>query len=171
MAEPADELFDIFDEHGHHIGIKPRGKVHRDGDWHRSVEVFVVAPKDGKTMMALQKRSAQKVVSPSAWDLSCAEHLEVGEPFYDGAIRGLKEELGLEVGEGKEELALLKGEIKFCLDDEEKGIHDHEMKELYLYRLSDPDLVKPNPVEVDEITWKTVEEVKEMMASTPQLVS
>ena len=29
--------------------------------------------------MAIQKRSPQKVVAPSLWDLSCAEHLEVGE--------------------------------------------------------------------------------------------
>ena len=41
--------------------------------------------------MAIQKRSPQKVVSPNLWDLSCAEHLEVG-----------KRERGIE-GEGERE--------------------------------------------------------------------
>jgi isopentenyldiphosphate isomerase len=39
----------------------------------------------------------QKSVCPLHWDLSCAEHLQVGESHVDGAYRGAQEELGLVV--------------------------------------------------------------------------
>ena len=74
----------------------------------------------------------------------------LGETFLQGAIRGVNEELGLKgirgeegKGGGKEEgvLSLLKGQTRFCLDDEERGIHDHEFKELYLLHISSPELV------------------------------
>ena len=42
-------------------------------------------------------RSPKKTVCPSAWDLSCAEHLMSGETYREGAARGLKEELGLDI--------------------------------------------------------------------------
>jgi isopentenyldiphosphate isomerase len=43
----------------------------------------------------LQRRSLEKALEPGCWDLSCAEHLGVGESYLDGAVRGLQEELDI----------------------------------------------------------------------------
>jgi isopentenyldiphosphate isomerase len=98
MAEPEGEIFEIFDAEGHLIGVEKRSIVHRLGLWHRSVDVFVFCHSEKNELcLVLQKRSAEKVVCPQNWDLSCAEHLSMGEEYIDGAVRGLKEELGLVV--------------------------------------------------------------------------
>lgn len=47
----------------------------------------------------LQKRSASKKSHPDCWDISGAGHIRAGESVTEGAIRELKEELGVEVTE------------------------------------------------------------------------
>ena len=49
--------------------------------------------------MLLQKRSATKKTHPNCWDISGAGHIRAGESVIDGAIRELKEELGIETEE------------------------------------------------------------------------
>lgn len=37
------EYFDVLDSNGHKTGrIKLRSEVHRDGDWHRAVNIWIV---------------------------------------------------------------------------------------------------------------------------------
>jgi isopentenyldiphosphate isomerase len=85
-----DELLDIFDEHGGQLGIKRRGDVHRDGDWHLAFHLWVVRP-DG---VVLQRRAAGKASWPGYLDASAAGHLTAGEAVRDG-IREAEEELGI----------------------------------------------------------------------------
>src|SRR4051812_30424750 len=42
-ADGASELFDLYDADGAPLGLrKERALVHRDGDWHRSLHLWVV---------------------------------------------------------------------------------------------------------------------------------
>jgi isopentenyldiphosphate isomerase len=84
-----DELLDVFDERGWHIGVKRRGDVHRDGDWHLAFHLWVVRT-DG---VLLQRRAATKASWPSHLDASAAGHLLAGEAIQDG-LREAEEELG-----------------------------------------------------------------------------
>lgn len=60
MHPPPSSGFDIYTAKGVPTGeTKPRGSVHRDGDWHRSVHVWLVDRE--KQVVALQKRSPNKV--------------------------------------------------------------------------------------------------------------
>lgn len=90
-SEP--ELFETYDENDRPLGLKPRDQVHRQGVWHRAVNVFLF---DAEGCLYVQRRSAGKDVGAGLWDLSAAEHLQPGESFEDGARRGLMEELGVE---------------------------------------------------------------------------
>lgn len=88
------EFFDVLDENGEKTGrTKLRQEVHRDGDWHRSVDVFVVRGDE----LLLQKRCATKDSYLGMWDLSCGGHISAGESSLETAVRELGEELGLEV--------------------------------------------------------------------------
>jgi isopentenyldiphosphate isomerase len=84
-----DELLDVFDEHGGHLGVKPRAAVHRDGDWHLAFHLWVVSA-DG---VLLQRRAANKASWPGFLDASAAGHLIAGEAIRDG-LREADEELG-----------------------------------------------------------------------------
>jgi isopentenyldiphosphate isomerase len=84
-----DEILDVFDERGWHVGTKRRGDVHRDGDWHLAFHLWVVAPAG----VLLQRRARDKSSWPGFLDASAAGHLLAGESIRDG-LREADEELG-----------------------------------------------------------------------------
>jgi isopentenyldiphosphate isomerase len=84
-----DELLDVFDERGWHLGAKRRADVHRDGDWHLAFHLWVVSP-DG---VLFQRRARDKASWPRYLDASAAGHLLAGEAIRDG-LREADEELG-----------------------------------------------------------------------------
>jgi isopentenyldiphosphate isomerase len=95
-AQDLTELFDIVDVDGNLTGVaKPRGEVHRDGDWHRSVHLWVVFETEPRTLL-LQRRGYEKDTNPGKVDVSVAGHLSAGESPTD-ALRESREEVGLVV--------------------------------------------------------------------------
>ncbi|MCW2994797.1 MAG: hypothetical protein JWQ18_2292 [Conexibacter sp.] len=84
-----DEILDVVDEHGRHVGTKRRGDVHRDGDWHLAFHLWVVA----RSGVLLQRRARDKSSWPGYLDASAAGHLIAGESVRDG-VREVDEELG-----------------------------------------------------------------------------
>jgi len=98
------EYFDILDENGNKTGkIKLRSEVHRDGDWHKGVHIWII---NDKGEILLQRRCATKDSNPNMLDISSAGHLSAGDDSLSRAIRELKEELNLDVD--KEELQFIK---------------------------------------------------------------
>lgn len=89
-----DEILDIVDSNNHVIGKDNREETHKKGLLHRAVMVFII---NSKGQIFLQQRSGQKANHPLAWDVSCAEHVQMGESFKDAALRGIEEELGITV--------------------------------------------------------------------------
>ncbi len=90
-----EESFDILDAEGNPTGqTKPRSLVHRDGDWHRAADIWVVNPHLG---ILLQRRIDNKDSWGGYWDVSCGGHLAAGDSSRAGAVRELDEELGLVV--------------------------------------------------------------------------
>ncbi len=75
---------------------KERSKVHADGDWHRSVQVWIVQQDSTsrKVRVLLQRRSTYKDTHPNLLDVSCAGHVNAGDDVMQTALRELKEELG-----------------------------------------------------------------------------
>jgi isopentenyldiphosphate isomerase len=89
------ELLDIVDRSGNPLGrAKPRSAVHRDGDWHRTVHVWIVN-KRGEVLF--QKRSADRESFPGTWDVSSAGHVSSGESPGEAAKKELFEELGIRI--------------------------------------------------------------------------
>jgi isopentenyldiphosphate isomerase len=84
-----DEILDVFDERGGHLGTKRRADVHRDGDWHLAFHLWVVSPAG----VLLQRRAHDKSSWPGFLDASAAGHLLAGESIRDG-LREADEELG-----------------------------------------------------------------------------
>ena len=88
------EYFKILDEKGNLTGEKKlRSEVHRDGDWHKAVHIWII---NDKGEILLQRRCATKDSNPNMLDISCAGHLSSGDKSLDGALRELKEELNIE---------------------------------------------------------------------------
>lgn len=95
---PSDDSFDVDRDRPTPSGErKPRGRVHADGDWHRSAHVWLVDARRGR--VAMQRRSATKDTFPNKWDISAAGHVSVDDAgdSRTTAVNELAEELGVEL--------------------------------------------------------------------------
>ncbi len=91
-----DELFDIYNESGVRIGVAPRRECHGNPALlHRTAHVVIFHPEGGALL--LQKRSYGKDIQPGKWDTAVGGHLNLGEEYPEGAVRELREELGVTV--------------------------------------------------------------------------
>ncbi len=86
------EQFGIYNRQAEFLGVRPRDEVHRLGHWHKSAQVFVF---NSRGELLMQQRSPQKDLYANLWDYSVGEHLQPFESFFEGATRGLREELGI----------------------------------------------------------------------------
>jgi isopentenyldiphosphate isomerase len=87
------ELLDVVDPSGKPLArAKPRTAVHKDGDWHRTVHVWIV---NNKGELLFQSRSREKESFPVTWDVSSAGHVSSGESPVAAAKKELFEELGI----------------------------------------------------------------------------
>ncbi len=156
--KPTEELFATFTEDGEPLGLVPRSRVHAEGLWHKSAQVFLF---DGAGRLILQRRSADKDVCPGLWDQSAAEHLQPGESWLEGALRGLEEELGvtgirlIELGEP----------FHGRLDQPELGIHDYELQQAFQGTWDGA--LTPDPTEVAEVRALAIDELTAWAKQSP----
>lgn len=85
---------DIYDERGKCIGEMERAQALRKGYWHRNSYVLPVCG-DGHNIILLQ-RSGEKAVYKEGW-APVAEHPFKGEKDIDAAVRGVKEDLRIDI--------------------------------------------------------------------------
>ena len=88
----------MLDADGRPTGVrKTRGDVHRDGDWHGALHVWVGGlGVDGAPFVLLQRRSQSKDTWPGALDVAVGGHVRAGETLAE-ALRESEEEIGLAV--------------------------------------------------------------------------
>lgn len=123
------ELLDIWDESG-----KPTGQVyeksiaHQKGLFHPTVHVwfYTSAPS-----LLLQKRGSNKETFPNLWDVSVAGHVSSGESILDGALREIKEEIGLQLK--SDDLILI--DVRKNINQFSNGIIDCEFQHVFLSEL------------------------------------
>lgn len=153
-----EEYFDLLDENGNKTGkIKLRKLVHRDGDWHRAVHIWIY--NDRKEIL-LQRRSPNKDSDPNLLDISCGGHLTSGDDSLTGALRELKEELGLSVK--KEELKYITTLKRSPKHDD--GFVDNEYDDLYLLNVNKScDEMQFQEEEISEIFFIAYDDFKKMV--------
>jgi len=161
-----EELFDILDEFGQKTNkIKARTLVHRDGDWHKAVHIWII---NDQEEILLQRRSKDKDSDPNMLDISCAGHLSTGDSSLIGACRELKEELNLDIDSSQLQfITTLKRSPKH--DD---NFVDNEFDDIYLLKTTKKitDL-RYQTEEISEIFFVPYKKFKEMVAARqPDLV-
>ena len=152
------EYFDILDENGNKTGkIKLRSEVHRDGDWHKGVHIWII---NDKGEILLQRRCATKDSNPNMLDISSAGHLTAGDESLSGAIRELKEELDLDVNpEELQFIKTLKRNSKYT-----STFINNEIDDLYILRTTKGiDEMKYQEEEISEIFFVPYKEFKNMV--------
>jgi len=147
-AQDAGELFDLYDASGAPLGrSKPRGLVHRDGDWHRSLHVWVWGPAFGAPSLVLQRRSAGKDTHPLRLDIAVTGHVRAGESI-EQTLREAEEEIGLLLCPAD----VVRLGLRRRPDRSRPGVIDNELQEIYLASAPvDVATLRPSPAELDAI--------------------
>jgi isopentenyldiphosphate isomerase len=148
MAQNPDELFDVIDMTGTPTGVvKRRADVHRDGDWHRAIHVWIYGRDASGDFLLLQRRGHDKDSWPGRLDATAAGHLTAGETPED-AFREIEEELGVVA----DLTALRKVGTRVIAGEDPPAYMDREHEEVYLLRDDRPlSAYRPDPVEVDGV--------------------
>lgn len=152
------EYFDILDENGNKTGkTKLRSEVHRDGDWHKAVHIWII---NDKGDILLQRRCATKDSNPNMLDISSAGHLTAGDDSLSGAIRELKEELNIDVEPSELQfIKTIKRSSKYT-----STFINNEFDDLYILRTTKSiDGMKYQEEEISEIFYVPYKEFKNMV--------
>lgn len=153
------EYFETYDDDGRPAGLVPRDVVHTSGLWHRSAHVFLF---NDAGELLIQRRAHDKDLYPDRWDFSVGEHLQPGESYLDGALRGLHEELGVS---GVALFPLLEvRRATFALP--ELGVVDRELQQSFRGEYSGA--IAPDPTEVAAVEWIGMEALAHRVQRAPE---
>jgi isopentenyldiphosphate isomerase len=135
------ELFDVLDGNGEKTGeVKLRSLVHKDGDWHKAVHIWIT---NDKGQLLMQKRSPNKDSHPNEWDISCAGHVVAGETSASTAVKELSEELGLTASENDFEFLF---QLKNQSITNNGSFLNNEFDDVYIIKLDSLDIAKLNSI-------------------------
>lgn len=147
------EYFDVLNVWGEFTGkIETREICHEQGLWHRAVYGFIFN-KEGDVL--LQKRSVNKKLWPSLWDVTAGGHVLAGEFGMQAIIREIKEELNIDVNED---------EVKYLVCSTSSGqkgniINNHFNEAFIINKDIDISQIKLQKEEVSDIKWFTKKEI------------
>ena len=146
IAQDPGEPFDVITANGNPTGrVKSRAEVHRDGDWHRAIHVWVAGVDvGGAPFLMLQRRSPHKDTWPGRFDATVGGHYRAGESLAE-ALREVKEEIG--IIPNLNDLRPLG--VRVCANEAQPGIVDREIQDVFLLRDDRPlENFRPNPAEL-----------------------
>ncbi|KAH0919128.1 hypothetical protein HID58_026788 [Brassica napus] len=164
----AEEHFDVLTKSGEKTGVsKPRhlnqafvytlkvnalyrSEIHRDGDYHRAVHVWIFV--ESTQELLLQLRSDDKDSWPGQWDISSAGHISAGDPSLISAQRELEEELGIKLPKDAFEKIFVF--LQECVTNNGKFINN-EFNDVYLVTV-----LHPIPLEAFTLQKEEVSAVK-----------
>ena len=117
--------------------------VHVRGLRHKAVSVFVMCGND----VLIQRRALSKYHTPGLWANTCCTHPRWEESAEDCALRRLKEELGITAHS-----LSYRNRVEYRADVG-NGLIEHELVDVFIWRVPARIDVVPNPDEVLETAW------------------
>jgi isopentenyldiphosphate isomerase len=160
-----EEWVDLLDTEGNYTGQKIlKSEAHQKGLFHPTVHIWFYT-RHGEVL--LQQRAQIKKTFPLYWDVSVAGHLGAGENIISGAIREIKEEIGIVI----EANALDPIGVFKSIQQHPHGLLDCEFHHTFLCCLKQPmETLQKQEEEVEAlqlkpiITWE-----KDLFSETPTL--
>lgn len=159
---PDEHLVDILEPPHYLPGGKTQGIVDaiRAGDWLNVVNLWVYKTSPSLQIL-FQQREPNSPMHPGHLDCSSGGHLEAGEDPLDGALRELKEELGIEVDKS----SVVNMGRHFNVGPDHKGRERRRVISKFVLEFTGNDEdIKANPHEVDATFWVDVKEFLKLEA-------
>lgn len=161
VAQDPGEAFDVVTFDGKPTGVvKTRAEVHRDGDWHRSIHVWVVGTDERGPFITFQRRSRAKDTWGGMLDATVGGHFRSGETLVE-TLREVEEEIGVSVDQSD----LIRLGTRAAVDESDPNIRDHELQSVFLW-LDDRPLLDfaPNSAELDALVRFRLDDALEFLS-------
>lgn len=145
---PKDELLRIYTPEGEPTdAFKRRDEVHRSGDWHGTVHLWVM---NSSAELLFQKRADTAELHPGLWDVSAAGHIVSDDSVEASIEREALEELGIAIpAKTARWLFTLK------TDTRSETLYERVFQHVYLIDMDlDINALKPQREEVAAVKWR-----------------
>lgn len=146
----------LVDERDEQIGSMEKMEVHKKALLHRAFSVFIF---NNKGEMLLHKRADKKYHSGGLWTNACCSHPKPGEETLDAAKERLVMEMGIVTPLRKAFDFIYKAPF-------DNGLTEHEFDHVLVGNYEGE--INPNPDEVSDYCFKTIEEINNSIQSQPQ---
>jgi isopentenyl-diphosphate delta-isomerase len=146
----------LVDEEDVQTGTMEKMEVHLKALLHRAFSIFIF---NEKGEMLLHKRADKKYHSGGLWTNACCSHPQPGEETAAAAESRLQDEMGFQTPLKKAFDFIYKAPF-------DNGLTEHEFDHVFMGRYDGE--ILPNPDEVSDYCFKTVEEIKNSIQSHPQ---
>jgi isopentenyl-diphosphate delta-isomerase len=145
----------LVDKNDNELGIMEKQEAHVKGLLHRAFSVFIF---NDKNELLLQRRAVNKYHSGGLWTNTCCSHPRQNEKTEDAAKRRLLEEMGMR--------STLKKQFDFVYKAKlDNNLYEHEFDHVFFGFTNDLPII--NPEEVEEYTYKTLEDIGNEMKAIP----
>lgn len=151
-----EEQVILVNENDEKIGLMPKMEAHEKALLHRAFSVFIF---NENHELMLQQRAKDKYHSPGLWTNTCCSHQRDGESSIAAGKRRLQEEMGF-VTDLKETTSFI---YKAPFDN---GLTEHEYDHILVGNYNDAPI--PNPNEVSDWKWMSLEAVKNDIENNPE---
>lgn len=145
----------LVDDQDNAIGAMEKMEAHRKALLHRAFSVFIF---NGDGQMLLQQRAVTKYHSPGLWTNACCSHPLPGEDTMQAALRRLQEEMGFSTPLQK----IFDFVYRTPFDN---GLTEYEFDHVFSGTYTG--IIVPNPDEVEDYCFKSMQEIKETMEQQP----
>ena len=145
----------LVDKNDNEVGTMEKQEAHVKGLLHRAFSVFIF---NDKNELLLQRRAVNKYHSGGLWTNTCCSHPRQNEKTEDAAKRRLIEEMGMR--------STLKKQFDFVYKAKlDNNLYEHEFDHVFFGFTNDLPII--NPEEVEEYTYKTLEDIGNEMKTIP----
>jgi isopentenyl-diphosphate delta-isomerase len=145
----------LVDKNDNEVGTMEKQEAHVKGLLHRAFSVFIF---NDKNELLLQRRAVKKYHSGGLWTNTCCSHPRQNEKTEDAAKRRLLEEMGLR--------STIKKQFDFVYKAKlDNNLYEHEFDHVFFGFTNDLPII--NPEEVEEYTYKTLEDIGNEMKAIP----
>lgn len=151
-----EEFVVLVDPKDNVLGLMEKQQAHVNGLLHRAFSVFLF---NTKGEMLLQKRAKGKYHSPLKWTNTVCSHPKNGESYHQGAVRRLKEELGIQTDLTEKFHFIYKADVG-------GGLWEHELDHVFIGTFEDE--FSFNPDEVAEVRYISFEDLDKEISENPE---
>ncbi|MCS3532094.1 isopentenyl-diphosphate Delta-isomerase [Chryseobacterium sp. JUb7] len=151
-----EEFVVLVDPKDNVLGLMEKQQAHVNGLLHRAFSVFLF---NTKGEMLLQKRAKGKYHSPLKWTNTVCSHPKNGESYHQGAVRRLKEELGIQTDLTEKFHFIYKADVG-------GGLWEHELDHIFIGTFEDE--FSFNPDEVAEVRYISFEDLDKEISENPE---